>query len=53
MLIVCSVLVVSLKTTMEKTRYNVRNVSDGRTRCVGMEEDFVCEPCQGQTLFCS
>jgi len=28
---VCSVLVVSLKTTMEKTRYDVRNVSDGRT----------------------
>jgi len=33
-LIVCSVLVVSLKTTMEKTRYNVRNVSDGRTHFV-------------------
>ena len=30
-LIVCSVLVVSLKTTMEKTRYDVRDVSDGRT----------------------
>jgi hypothetical protein len=28
---VCSVLAVSLKTTMEKTRYDVRNVSDGRT----------------------
>jgi len=34
MLIVCSVLVVSLKTTMEKTRYNVRNFSDGRTHFV-------------------
>ena len=34
MLIVCSVLVVSLKTTMEKTRYDVRNVSDGRTHFV-------------------
>jgi len=33
-LIVCSVLVVSLKTTVEKTRYNVRNVSDGRTHFV-------------------
>jgi hypothetical protein len=33
-LIVCSVLVVSLKTTLEKTRYNVRNVSDGRTNFV-------------------
>ena len=26
-----SVLVISLKTTMEKTRYDVRDVSDGRT----------------------
>jgi len=33
-LIVCSVLVVSLKTTLEKTRYDVRNVSDGRTHFV-------------------
>jgi len=33
-LIVCSVLVVSLKTTTEKTRYDVRNVSDGRTHFV-------------------
>ena len=31
---VCSVLVVFLKTTVEKTRYDVRNVSDGRTRFV-------------------
>jgi len=31
---VCSVLVVSLKTTVGKTRYNVRNVSDGRTQLV-------------------
>jgi hypothetical protein len=31
---VCSVLVVSLKTTVEKTRYDVRNVSDGRTHFV-------------------
>ena len=30
----CSVLVVCLKTTMEKTRYDVRNVSNGRTHCV-------------------
>ena len=30
----CSVLVVSLKTTMEKTGYDVRNVSDGRTHFV-------------------
>jgi len=30
-LILCSVLVVSLKTSMEKTRYDVRNVSDERT----------------------
>ena len=30
----CSVLVISLKTTMEKTRYNVRNVSDGKTHYV-------------------
>jgi len=34
MLIVCSVLVVSGKTTMEKSGYNVRNISDGRTHCV-------------------
>jgi len=34
MLVVCFVLVVSLKTTMEKTRYDVRNVSDGRTHFV-------------------
>jgi hypothetical protein len=33
-LIVCSVLVVSLKTTMEKSGYDVRNISDGRTRFV-------------------
>jgi len=33
-LIVYSVLVVCLKATMEKTRYDVRNVSDGRTHCV-------------------
>jgi len=30
-LIVCSLLIVSLKTTMEKTRYDVSNISDGRT----------------------
>jgi len=30
-LIVCTVLVVSLKTTMEKSGYDVRNISDGRT----------------------
>jgi hypothetical protein len=30
----CSVLVVSLKTTVEKTRYDVRNVSDWRTHFV-------------------
>ena len=34
MLTVCFVLVVSLKTTMEKTRYDVRNVSDGRKHFV-------------------
>jgi len=33
-LIVCSVLVVSLKTTMEKSGYDVRNISDGRTHCM-------------------
>jgi hypothetical protein len=33
-LIVCFVLVVSLKITMEKTRYDTRNVSDGRTHFV-------------------
>jgi len=31
---VCSVLDVSLKTTVKKTRYDVRNVSDGRTHFV-------------------
>jgi len=31
---VCSVLVVSLKTTMERTRYDVQNVSDGCTHFV-------------------
>jgi hypothetical protein len=46
-LIVCSVLVVSLKTTKKKNGYDVRNVSDRRTHSVDMEEDFVCEPCQG------
>ena len=30
----CSVRVVSLKTTVEKTRYGVRNVSDGLTHVV-------------------
>ena len=30
----CSVLVISLKTTMEKTRYDVQNVSDGRKHFV-------------------
>jgi len=33
-LIVCTVLVISLKTTMEGSGYNVRNISDGRTNCV-------------------
>ena len=33
-LIVCSILVVSLKPTMEKTRYDGRKVSDGRTNFV-------------------
>jgi hypothetical protein len=33
-LIVSSVLVISLKTTMEKSGYDVRNISDGRTRFV-------------------
>jgi len=33
-LAVCSVLVVSLKTTMEKSGYDVRNISEGRTHCV-------------------
>jgi hypothetical protein len=40
-LIVCSVLVVSLKTTSEKSGYDVRNISDGRKLCAGMEEDSV------------
>jgi hypothetical protein len=31
---VCTVLVVSLKTTKEKNGYDVRNISDGRTRFV-------------------
>jgi len=34
MITVCSVPVVSLKTTMEKRGYDVRNISDGRTHCV-------------------
>jgi hypothetical protein len=34
MLIVCSLLVVPLKTTMEKSRYDVQNISDERTHCV-------------------
>jgi len=52
---VCTVLVVSLKITMEDSGYDVQNISDGHTHtlCADMEEDFVCEPCQGQTLFCS
>jgi hypothetical protein len=31
---VCSVLVVSLKTTVEKSGYDVRNIADGRTHGV-------------------
>jgi len=34
MLSVCSVLVVSLKATSEKSGYDVRNISDGRTHFV-------------------
>jgi hypothetical protein len=34
MLIVCSVPVVSLKTIMENTGYDVRNISDGRKHYV-------------------
>jgi predicted acyltransferase len=45
-LIVCSVLVISLKTTMQRSGYDVQNVSAGRTYFV-LEKDFVCEPCQG------
>jgi hypothetical protein len=33
-LIVCSVLVISLKTTMEKIEYDVRNILFGLTYCV-------------------
>jgi hypothetical protein len=33
-LIVCSVLVVSLKTAMEKSENDVRNIADGRKHCV-------------------
>ena len=33
-LIACSVLVVPLITTMEKSGYDVRNISGGRTHCV-------------------
>jgi hypothetical protein len=33
-LIVCYVLVVSLKTAMEKSGYDVRNIADGRTHFV-------------------
>jgi hypothetical protein len=35
-LMVCSVLVVSLKTTMEKSVYDVRNIADGRTHVVAV-----------------
>jgi hypothetical protein len=41
--IVCSVLVVSLQTRLQKSGYDVRNISDGRTHSV-------CEPCHGETL---
>jgi hypothetical protein len=34
----CSVLVVSLKTTMEKNRYDVQNILDAHTQCAGVEE---------------
>jgi hypothetical protein len=40
--IVCSVLVISLKTTIEKSGYDARNISGGHTLCAGMEEDSVC-----------
>jgi hypothetical protein len=44
MLIVCSVLVVSLKTTMEKSGYNVQIIADGRTYFVQVRRKilFVC-----------
>jgi cell division protein ZapA (FtsZ GTPase activity inhibitor) len=34
----CSVLIVSLKTAMEKNRYDVQNILDARTQCAGVEE---------------
>ena len=46
-LIVCSLMVVSLKTTMEKTNTMYEMFQMGNTLCAGVEEDFVCEPCQG------
>ena len=46
----CTVLVVSLKTTMGKSGCDVQNVSDGRTHFV-LEEDFVCESCHGKHCF--
>ena len=36
---------------MEKTRYDVRNVSDGRTDFAGVEEDFVSEPVRDKHSF--
>jgi hypothetical protein len=44
---VCAVLVVSLKITIEKSGYDVQN---GHVHFV-LEEDFVCELCQGYTVF--
>jgi len=38
---------------MEKTRYDVRNVADGRKHCVLMWRKILFKkPCQGYTLFC-
>ena len=46
-LTVCSALVVNLKTTMEKSRYDVRNLSDGRAHIVLVWRKILFESCQG------
>jgi hypothetical protein len=54
MLIVCSVLVITLKTTMEKTRYDVQNVSDGRTHFLLVWRKILfVSLVRDKTLFCS
>jgi hypothetical protein len=52
-LIVCTVLVVSLKTTMEKSGYDMRDISDGRTHFVLVWRKILFLSFVREKLFCS